>query len=159
MTRYNQFLKRYFNFNKYSKGFYMDSYTIDENKSKFIITNGFSIIRLNWNLNNKTLLKRFHDLELKEVENSYNKDSVLKMFENFENKGYCNNVELKESDYMTYYIKETEGKYTYNGHMIENIINLISKNKKYSVFVNDEKQAICITGEYGYAYLLPEKVY
>lgn len=161
MTRYNQFLNRYFKFNKHSKGFYMNSYTKDENNSKFIITNAFSMVRLNWNFNNKTLYKRFHDLELKEVENSYNQDSVLKMFESFEKDGYCNSVELKNCDYMTYCIEGNEKKYTYNGYMIENILNLIckGKHKSYGVFVNDEKKAICITGEYGYAYLLPERVF
>lgn len=159
MTRYNQFLNRYFKFNKHSKGFYMNSYIKDENNSKFIITNAFSMVRLNWNFNNKTLYKRFHDLELKQVENSYNQDSVLKMFESFEKDGYCNSVELKDLDDKDYYIEENKKDYRYNKAMIKNIINLICKNNSYGVFINDENKAICITGEYGYAYLLPERVF
>ena len=159
MTRYNQFLNRYFNFNKYSKGYFMNAYSIDENKSKFIITNAFSMVRINWNFNDKTLYKRYHDLELKEVEGVYNKDQVLKMFEGFDNKGYCHPVELKDFDDELFYIEDNKENYRYDKSMIKNILNLITKNKKHGVYMNDEKMAICITGEYGYAYLLPQRVF
>lgn len=155
-TRYNQFINRYFNFNKYSKGANQFTYT-QKDYSPFIITNAFSMVRINWNLQNPVLYKRYNELEITKLQDEKLQDNILNMFESF--KGYNIPVELKQSDYMEYSIEENQDKYKYDGHMIENIINLICKNKKYGVFMNKEQKAICITGEYGYAYLLPMRVF
>lgn len=155
-TRYNQFINRYFNFNKHSKGANQFTYT-QKDYSPFIITNAFSMVRINWNLQNPTLYKRYNELEITQLKDEKMENNIIKMFESF--KGYNHPVELKQSDYMEYSIEENQDKYKYDGHMIENIINLICKNKKYGVFMNEEQKAICITGEYGYAYLLPMRVF
>lgn len=157
-TRYNQFINRYFNFNKYSKGYFMNTYSTDEN-GNFTITNAFSIVRINWNFNNKTLYKRYHELDLKRVDNCYNEKIVMNMIKDFENGGYCNLVELKEFDDKLYYIEDNKEIYRYDKSMVKNILNLITKNNRYGVFMNEKQQAICITGEYGYAYLLPQRVF
>lgn len=155
-TRYNQFINRYFNFNKYSKGANQFTYT-QKDYSPFIITNAFSMVRINWNFQNPTLYKRYNELEITQLKDEKMENNIIKMFESFD--GYNHPVELKQSDYMEYSIEENQDKYKYDGHMIENIINLICKNKKYGVFMNEEQKAICITGEYGYAYLLPMRVF
>ena len=154
-TRYNQIINRYFKFNR-GKGEYRFTYT-QKDYSPFIITNAFSMVRINWNFQNPVLYKRYHDLEITKLQDEKLQDNILNMFESF--KGYCHPVELKECGYMEYCIEENKNKYKYEGHMIENIINLICKNKKYGVFMNEEQKAICITGEYGYAYLLPMRVF
>lgn len=158
MTRYNQLIKRYFNFNKYNKSDYMNTYSKDEN-GKFTITNGYSLIRINWNLNNKTLYKRYNELEIKHLNNEYLEKCILNMISQFENGGYCNSVELKDLNDECYYLDVNKGDYSYNKKMVKSIVELIAKNDSYGVFINDENKAICITGEYGYAYLLPERVF
>lgn len=158
MTKYNQLLKRYFNFNKYNKSDYMNTYSKDEN-GKFTITNGYSLIRINWNLNNKTLYKRYNELEIKHLNNEYLEKCILNMISQFENGGYYNSVELKDLNDECYYLDVNKGDYSYNKKMVKSIVELIAKNDSYGVFINDENKAICITGEYGYAYLLPERVF
>lgn len=158
MKRYNQFINRYFNFNKYGKGDFMKSYTLGDNY-KFIITNSYSMIRINWNFQDKTSYKRYNDLEISKLNNKELQKSIISMFDRFDNHGYCQNVELKDLDNENYYLDENKDIYTYDKAMIKNIVNIISKNNQYSVFINDEKQAICITGNYGYAYLLPKRVF
>lgn len=155
-TRYNQIINRYFRFHKHSKGGNMYTYSQD-NYGPFIITNGFSMVRINWNLQNPVLNKRYNDLEITKLQDEKLQNNILYTFESFE--GYNIPVKLENCDYMKYCIEETKDKFQYDGHMIENIINLICKNKKYGVFMNEEKKAICITGEYGYAYLLPMRVF
>lgn len=155
-TRYNQIINRYFRFHRYSKGGNMFTYSQD-NYGPFIITNGFSMVRINWNLQNPVLYKRYNELEITRLQDEKLQDNILNMFESFE--GYNIPVKLENCDYMKYCIEETKDKFQYDGHMIENIINLICKNKKYGVFMNEEQKAICITGEYGYAYLLPMRVF
>lgn len=155
-TRYNQIINRYFRFHKHSKGRNMYTYSQD-NYGPFIITNGFSMVRINWNFQNPMLYKRYNELEITKLQDKKLQDNILNMFESFE--GYNIPVKLENCDYMKYCIEETKDKFQYDGHMIENIINLICKNKKYGVFMNEEQKAICITGEYGYAYLLPIRVF
>ena len=83
------------------------------------------------------------------------KNKIIDFFHNFENEQFCNNVEKEEEKTTNNFLHIKNSDITFNISMIKNIVNLIAKNNNYSMFESEiNKNAICITGDYGYAYLL-----
>ena len=151
-TRYNQFINRYYNFNKSLRNTLKNTYIYDEEKHIFLLCNGYSIVRINFNFQNRTLFKRYHELDINKCDDNV-KNQVINFFHNFEEEQFCNNVEEEKITDKYLHIKNSD--ITFDTTMIKNIVNLISKNNDYSMFESEiNKNAICITGNYGYAYLL-----
>ena len=158
--RYNQFINKYFNYNKYSSidAIRNHNYCYDDNKHIFLLTNSYSIVRINFNFYNKTLLKRYNELDIKRTDAKTLENQVINFFEKFSNEEFCNIANIKEI--KDNYIHLENNDVTFNLGMVKNIANLISKNNDYNIYTSEKnKQAICISGNYGYAYLLGCKTF
>lgn len=163
-------LKRYFNFNKLSSSKDLkNTYFYNETKS-ILICNSFSIVRLNFNCNNKNELKRYNNFmeNCKENMNETLNKQVIDFENNFANMHFCERVDLKDNDEdFVYYDNITNDyKIKFNKSMIKNISKLVGgSSAKVSFYKNtnindkDYMPMLSIVGKYGYAYLLGARVY
>ena len=156
MNSYNKKIKSYFNNNKTYK---KHEFIFGDEKTGLLLTDTYSIIKL-VNCNNVTN-NRFLNInkDFKRTENEQLNDSVIYMFDKFNEQNFCNNSSYEKISKDFIKVNNISD-FTFHIPKIEKIKKLISKNDSIDIFTSkDNKNTICLTGAYGYAYLLGCKTY
>lgn len=131
-----------------------NKYFTDESGSIYF-SDSYSIIKLFDTQYNRK--QRAEILETFEKGEKLN-DQILTFWENFQKAGFNISAEKKgqhKDNYGKEYVFFNDNNLTWDCQKIKRIENIITKNDRKSYFLSDEnKNAVCIVGENGVAFLL-----
>lgn len=154
MKTFNNNLKIYFNYNKTLDNKFKKAFVFD---NLYIFTNAYSIVVIPKNADKNNFL-RLKELDIPTIDKDNATDKELQLIlkeyiDNFKSLGFNNEfIPIKKKDNRLYASKE----YCFSERYINNISKLIGGKALYSSKETDS--TLSITGKYGYAFLLAQRV-